>query len=316
MVVLVATAGVIFEHIGRRHDRHAYPQVGTSHDIGGRSLNLFCSGRGSPTVVFGTFAHQSGYEWVAVQPDVARFTRACWYDRAGYGWSDPGPLYPTATDVAEDLHALLQTAREPPPYVVVGNGDVTLHTRVFHGRYPGELGGAVFVGGNDVDEAPPPPPSGQAKLQQLFGSVVFRAVRWIRCPLVPAMARVGLLRAFPGSLRRTNRYDLSEEQEIAHAFLSDNPTAYRYTETAQCVQEDSRAQARLTRNLGNLPLIVLTQAASPSDDPALTREMHAFRSRLAALSSRGHLEVVSGRIGRDVIAKAIKRVVEDGRLSR
>lgn len=276
-VVLVATAGVIAEQIGRGRDRRRYPQVGTSYDIGGRSLNLFCSGHGSPAVVFGTFAHQAGFEWAAVQPEVAKFTRACWYDRAGYGWSDPGPLYRTAADVVEDLHALLQAAHEQPPYVFVGNGDVTLQTRVFHKSYQDELWGTVFIGGNDVDEGPPPPQVGQPKFQRMFGVTAFRAARWTLCHVMPAVARSGALRILGGAPRRTNHFDLSPEQQVEQAFLSDNLTAYRYTATAQCMQEESRTQARLAGNLGNLPLIVLASGSARSDDPGLTHELYVFR---------------------------------------
>src|SRR5688572_1291355 len=134
ILALLSMIGIIAEQIGRARDRRRYPQIGTSHDIGGRRLNLFCSGQGSPTVIFLSFAHQAGFEWASVQPDIAKRTRACWYDRAGYGWSDPGPLYRTAADIVEDLHALLKAAEERPPYLFVGNGDVTLQTRVYYGR--------------------------------------------------------------------------------------------------------------------------------------------------------------------------------------
>ena len=181
-------------------------------------------------------AHQSGFEWAAVQPEVARFTRACWYDRAGYGWSDPGPHYRTAGDVVEDLHALLQAAHEQAPYVFVGTGDVTLQTRIYQRRYPGELRGAMFINGNDVDEGPPPSQDGQPKFRRLFGTTALPAARWTVCQVAPAFARLGLLRILGGPPRRTNYFDLSPEQQVEHAFLSDNPTANPYTQTAQCMQ--------------------------------------------------------------------------------
>jgi hypothetical protein len=46
-------------------------------DIGGRKLNLFCSGTGSPTVVFESPSGSAGWAWWAVQPRVAAKTRAC-----------------------------------------------------------------------------------------------------------------------------------------------------------------------------------------------------------------------------------------------
>ena len=80
--------GLIYEQIGRSHDaRRLPPRIGRAVDIGGRTMNIFCSGEGSPAVVFESGGHGLGYEWVQVQPEVAKFTRACWYDRAGTGWS-------------------------------------------------------------------------------------------------------------------------------------------------------------------------------------------------------------------------------------
>lgn len=151
--------GAIAEEFGRRSDRNRFPQIGRSVDIGGRSLNIHCLGEGQPAVVFDTFSHLAGYNWIAVHAEVLKLTRACWYDRAGYGWSDSGPLYPTAYHVVSDLHALLIGAVVPPPYVFVGQGDVTLHVRVYHQRFRNEVAGAVFISGNDVFDRPPPPVS-------------------------------------------------------------------------------------------------------------------------------------------------------------
>ena len=58
----------------------------------GRRLNLYCTGSGSPTVVMDAGFGASAWLWVLVQPAVAGLTRVCSYDRAGEGWSDPGPL--------------------------------------------------------------------------------------------------------------------------------------------------------------------------------------------------------------------------------
>ena len=95
--------------------------MGRLVDIGGRSLNLYCAGSGSPAIVMDTGAGMPGFTWTLVEADAARLTRACWYDRAGYGWSDPAPRDRTAADVAEDLHKLLHAAGVPAPYVLVGH---------------------------------------------------------------------------------------------------------------------------------------------------------------------------------------------------
>jgi pimeloyl-ACP methyl ester carboxylesterase len=46
------------------------------------------------------------WAWWAVQPRVAEKTRACVYDRAGFGFSDPAAGAATSSDQVDDLHAL------------------------------------------------------------------------------------------------------------------------------------------------------------------------------------------------------------------
>jgi pimeloyl-ACP methyl ester carboxylesterase len=80
------------------------------------------SGEGRPAVVFEAGGHSSGYTWINIQPDIAKLTQACWYDRAGLGWSDPGPSPRTFIAIAKELHALLHAAAVPPPYLLVAGG--------------------------------------------------------------------------------------------------------------------------------------------------------------------------------------------------
>ena len=102
VIVLATAAGFTYEQIGRSQDRKRLPpQVGRSVDIGGRTLNIYCSGVGSPAVIFESGGNDPGYDWVLVQPNVARFTRACWYDRAGVGLERPAACAPNERDNRE-----------------------------------------------------------------------------------------------------------------------------------------------------------------------------------------------------------------------
>jgi pimeloyl-ACP methyl ester carboxylesterase len=60
-------------------------------------------------------------EWALVQPEVAKHTRACSYDRAGTGFSDPGTRTGTSLNIVDDLHRLLKAAGIAPPYILVGH---------------------------------------------------------------------------------------------------------------------------------------------------------------------------------------------------
>src|SRR5580693_5651578 len=109
LIVVLILAGMLYEQTAERRDRVRYLQMGRSVDIGGRSLNILCSGNGDPTVIFEGAGHTAGYAWINIQAEVAKFTRACWYDRAGYGWSDSAPSPRTFKTIANDLHTLLKT---------------------------------------------------------------------------------------------------------------------------------------------------------------------------------------------------------------
>ena len=111
----------------------------------GRKLNLRCSGRGSPTVLLESgFGADSG-AWYKVQPALSRQTRVCAYDRAGYGYSDPGPLPRDGASIARDLDLALQAASIRGPFIVVGHSAGGLYGRIFAARRPGEISGLVLL---------------------------------------------------------------------------------------------------------------------------------------------------------------------------
>jgi len=119
----------------------------------GARLNLVCLGTGSPTVVF-----DSGYldwspAWATVQPPIARFTRNCSYDRAGSGFSDPGPLPRTSERIATELHDALRAAGIAGPYILVGQAFGGDHVRAFADLFPDDVAGLILVDAdaNDVD---------------------------------------------------------------------------------------------------------------------------------------------------------------------
>lgn len=317
-VVVFLVAGTVFEQIGERRDRRRYPQIGRSVDIGGRTLNIFCSGEGAPAVVFDTFGHSSGYSWNAVQAEAAKFTRACWYDRAGYGWSDPAPMPRTFQMVATDLHQLLHAAGVTPPYVFVAKGDAASHIRVYHGLYPNEVAGVVMVNANDVDENDVEiPESAKGGWAKHFGSFAPR-VRGTACTVFPLLAQTGLVRLgsmFQG-LRRTDSMNLQSQEQTMLDFLSDNPTAARGSEL--CAREISMEQVRASGTLGNVPLIVMaTVRRISTNDSSETAAAIAWNKNqaervqpgLVRLSSRGHLILLDEDVNMQMMIGAIREVV-------
>jgi pimeloyl-ACP methyl ester carboxylesterase len=115
-------------------------------DIGhGRRLNLYCRGRGEPTVIFDGGTGEQSWDWRYVQPSVGRATRACVYDRAGYGFSDPPTRPGTAANAVDDLHSLVKAADLKMPLILVGHSYGGLVSQLYAYTYPREVGGLVLV---------------------------------------------------------------------------------------------------------------------------------------------------------------------------
>src|SRR5690242_7648461 len=88
-------------------------------DIGGRRLVFSAMGKCGPTVVLETGLGAESAEWATVQERLAPTIRACRYDRANRGWSEPARRPRVARQMVDDLHALVHAAGETGPYILV-----------------------------------------------------------------------------------------------------------------------------------------------------------------------------------------------------
>lgn len=135
-------------------------------DVGGRSIYLECRGTGSPTVILIGGYRSSSMYWTTdllhpeasrtmVLPGVAKTTRVCAYDRPGttasigdedfISRSDPIAQPRTAPDVVAELHALLEAAGIPGPYVLAGHSMGGFFARLYAATYPDDVAGMVLV---------------------------------------------------------------------------------------------------------------------------------------------------------------------------
>ena len=114
-------------------------------DVGGRKLNLRCYGSGSPAVIFET-AHGAGSgPYMNLARQVGAETRACVYDRANLGLSDPRSGTHDGLDVDKDLTALLAAAKVPPPYVFAGHVHGGPLALLHAAEHPGDVRGLVLL---------------------------------------------------------------------------------------------------------------------------------------------------------------------------
>jgi pimeloyl-ACP methyl ester carboxylesterase len=131
-----------------------YARPGNMAAAPGTRLSLYCTGSGSPAVVFDSGFEDWAPAWAVVQPRVAQWTRACSYDRAGSGFSDPGPMPRTSVRIADELRAALRNAGVRGPYILVGSAYGGYNVRTFAFRHPRDVAGLVLVDGDATDLEP------------------------------------------------------------------------------------------------------------------------------------------------------------------
>ncbi len=152
LLVLVVVAGVVgasYQALGNMADAKRFPQQGRSVSLGSAfgnlSLNIDCRGQGNPTVILDSGLGVPAIGWNPVQTEVAKFTRVCSYDRAGYGWSGATSAPRTTSEIVKELHALVEASGEKGPFILVGHSFGGYNVRVYNGQYPNDVAGMVLV---------------------------------------------------------------------------------------------------------------------------------------------------------------------------
>lgn len=111
----------------------------------GRRVNLTCTGSGSPVVMLVSGIGAGSEAWRNVQGEIAKYTRVCAYDRAGYGFSDALAGEADATSAVADLAHLLDAGGVAQPVVLVAHSAGALYSQFFSGEHPEKVAGAVLV---------------------------------------------------------------------------------------------------------------------------------------------------------------------------
>ena len=156
LLCLLLAAGVLYQYAGGLRDRRRFLHRGRRVRIGnGQWLYLCERGTGGPTIVFEAGIGATSLNWYGLQQDLAGIARTVAYDRGGLGWSARWCTERTPSNVARELHEMLQAARIAPPYLMVGHSFGGLAVRQFAAEYPDEVSGVVLVDPMRPEEWPP-----------------------------------------------------------------------------------------------------------------------------------------------------------------
>jgi pimeloyl-ACP methyl ester carboxylesterase len=290
LLVVLGLVGAVYESAAEAADVRAYPPPGQLVDVGGYRLHINCVGTGSPTVVIDAGWGDWSGGWSRVQPEAAKTTRVCTYDRAGMGYSEPGPLPRTAEQFAKELHTLLQHAAIPGPYVLVGHSMGGAPVRVFAHTYAAEVAGVVLIESMNPEEAGTPAPATTATPPNPGAvSIINRFLT----NLLTLPARVGLVRLVSGPVA-----GLSPDDANAYTARSVTVRSLQAAIDEGRGMQEGLAQARRVTTLGSVPLIVLSRGlheGSAGEDEKWQRE----QSELLHLSSHSQ-QVFAEKSGHNI----------------
>ena len=288
LIVVAAVTGATYQWLATRKDLTATPPPGHLVDIGGYRLHLWCTGDGEPAVILDTGLGGSSAGWGFVQPEVARFTRVCSYDRAGMGYSDPGPSPRTARRIASELAELLPRSGMTGPIVLVGESIAGFNVRVFASDHPDRAAGLVLVDASHEDD-----------VHQVPSMARF----------VPLLSTIGVLRLFGVSFGGSIESLAPSVRQFAQA------TRFRTAGYQAAADEiihihETVEEVRTSRRKLTIPVLVITGARGADE------RWQRLQRDQASLSERGCLVIApqSGHVvpvdQPEIVVDAIRTVVE------
>ena len=300
---------------------------------GGRRLNLFCMGAGTPVVILEAGGGDDSLTFRRVQGRLSAFTRVCSYDRAGMGFSDPSDAPNTAAHTVRDLHALVDRADIPKPFVLVGHSDGGLYASLYAAYFPDEVSGLVMIDPNNLgldmaaEKVLDQPwlkewrTSNLADIKQARhclvlakqGALASALARYPKCMDNPPNPDVVLHRRLDKQLARP-----SEQEALLTEMIDTYPKADGGLANAELTLRDAHF------DFCDKPLIVLSgtneqDELPPAELAKVTKAMLANQADLAAHSTKGKQLLVSSKTEYiqtyhpDVVVRSVTEIVEEVR---
>ena len=281
LVIAALLAGVSYDWFAARRDLAATPQPGRLVDVGGHRLHIWCTGEGSPAVILESGLGGWSVDWGFVQPEVARVTRVCSYDRAGMGYSDAGPSPRTARRIAHELAALVDRAGIAGPLVLVGASSGGLSVRMFASEHEERVAGLVLVDASHEDQSHEVP------------SIA---------PIVPLASFVGLLRLLGVSFSLNPESLAPAVQGYARA-MRFRGSGYRAAASELVHFPQSATEVRTSRRLLQAPVVVVSGGLHTEET------WHRLQRDQVGLSPRG-CQIIAERSGHLVMVQQPQAVVD------
>jgi pimeloyl-ACP methyl ester carboxylesterase len=327
VLAFLIAAGKLYQFAGARLNARRYAPPGVMIDVDGQRLQLVCAGNDQPAVLFESGIAASSLSWARVLPDVAAFTRACAYDRAGLGWSDRSRAPRTVTRMVTELRGILANAAKGGPVVLVGHSFGAFLVCAYASRYPADTAGLVLLD----------PPSEWQRLTRRQARLVWGGIQLSR--IGELLARVGVVRAclalltggtpavprnfvrvFGPTTAHTLDRLVGEVRKLppdVHPIVQAlwcQPKCFRaMADHLGAFEEVAAAVGRVT-SLSDVPLVIISSSDQPPDTIAAHRQLAQLssQSRHMIATNSGHWIQFDEP---DLVVTAIREIVERARQS-
>lgn len=301
ILIAIVVTGMVYQALGTRRGTTRHPAPGALIDACGQRLHVVCAGTGRPAVLFEAGIAASSLSWTRLLGEVATFTRACAYDRAGLGWSERSRSARRVDQMVAELRAVAANSA-PGPLVLVGHSFGAFLALVYASRYPADVAGLVLLD----------PPTEWQHISGARGRLVWGGIQLSH--VGGALARVGVVRAclalltggapgvprnfvrvFGPAAARTVEHLVGEVRKLpaeVHPVVQEiwsRPKCFEGMAEHLGALGETGAAAGAVTSLGDVPLAIVSSRDQPADNVAKQQD-------LVRLSSRGR-HVVAGRSG-------------------
>jgi pimeloyl-ACP methyl ester carboxylesterase len=240
--------------------------------------------------------------WRLVQPSVAKITRACAYDRAGYGFSDPPSSISDAKVAVADIRRLIEAAPIGTPIIYVGHSIAGLYGVLLAATYPADVAAEVLVDPSFANQHFAMTASFTTKQRaNLFRSMETSVAHMKKCAAMqgplPKDCLGGDAQPGPGD----SELAALEHQRVSRpSYILTNASELENFVVRQGHKSTDQIELEATPpTFGDKPLIILTHSKGDTDTHITARQNAAKEQawkvghdQLAALSTHGSNTVV------------------------
>ena len=285
------------------------PVRGERIEGGGRKMRLVCAGPADserPTVWLEAGAFGFSADFGDLQAALAaRGLRVCAYDRAGLGYSDPGPRPRDSQAVVDDAVRLMDAAGVTGPVILLGHSMGGQHVRLLATQHPDRVAGLVLVDATTPEAVEIPL---VARFVRVFGRL---------SQAVAGANSVGLAKPLFFLGDRIGLADAGAVREKQAMFVSGRHARNAADEAAHWL--DGAAHARAAGGLPpSLPVAVVTAGPAPENGAGVWAQAQAAPARAseagayAAVREAGHATILSHAHNAAIVA-AVERVAAAAR---